>query len=429
MKSFLSTGWLVLALLVSPAAALELAAPVYGSPYAETRAWSLHREALPRSGADIRADHARVLRAKLGEQGVIRVFRDPRGPIHIPLDTPGLNKAVRLASADNTNVARGHRRELMYANRLAQNPRIELLGIGQTISTSLGDTDGDITFRDTRTGVETRLEVKDYEQGRVGAEARIRGQIDKMVEDRLENGRAQAVLIRREASDALRRYAAERGVPLYENVASGDKSRLKVGALHIDEVGDDLLTSQGSLKASGLASNRPVTRISAGTYQRLIAVRTRAQAAGSLGRGLLNPGGWKQAIKPRLTSPRFWGRAGGYAAAAYGLYEGGTTLYQWNAGTMTNREAIRRGSGAAGGMAAGAAGAYAGAWAGGAVGSLLGPGGTAAGAVIGGIVGGGAGYLAGDVAANAAANQYFTLQDAAQAKELRNFVYRHYGLE
>ncbi len=418
--------WLALSV---PAAGQALVAPMYGSPYAQTREWSQQRWSLPRTAAEVREDHARILRTNYGDRGVLSLFKQPLGPVHIPIGTPGLEETVRLAASDNPNVARGHRRELLLANHLGRNPRIEIEGLGQVTINAEGKTDADIAFRDTVSGQRVRMEVKDYQGGVVNADERIRGQIDKMAEDRRQTGRLQALVIRQRASAPLREYAASRGIPVYEDVVTGEKSRLRAGALLVDDVVNDFFAAKGSPAASSLASNRQPTRTGPLLRQRLTTPRI-LDNRGLLGlRSIRSIGRWTGGNAGGWGGLRGAGRGLAMLGAAYTVYEGAITLYQWNSGAMTNREALRRGTAAG----AGAVGAYAGfkvgAVIGGSIGTLVPVVGTAFGAGIGGFGGATIGYFTGSAIAGRSTSAYFRLQDADDQEELRRFMFELYDVQ
>lgn len=375
----------VSAVTISP----TVAAPQYGSPYPLIRDWGNLRSGLERTSEQIRIDHARVLKARLGTSGVTRIFGHPLGPVNIPIGTPGLEETVRLSSSSNRNVARGHRRELVYANRLASNPDIEIEGFGRRVRTASGMTDADLEFRDRRSGVRYRAEIKEVQPTNF-ERTKATAQIDKMVEDGRRTGRKPIYVNRHGVPAWLQEYATQKGVPMYQNVVTGEKSALRPGNLSLEDVGKDLQKSGGRIGRSELSVNRT----SKGAHA------------------------WGRAI----------GRGGAIVAVTFSVVEGSVLFYRWQSGAITNREAIQQGShAAASGLLAGG-GAWGGAMAGAAIGSVFPGPGTFVGGVVGGVIGGVAGYVVGDAAVNYAFDYYFALEDEEEQRKLHEFVYQHYGL-
>jgi hypothetical protein len=127
------------------------------------------------------------------------------------------------------------------------------------------------------------------------------------------------------------------------------------------------------------------------------------------------------------TGPIGWG--------ALTAYEG-FTVWQWQAGYMTDRQFTRHQAHFMGGLAAGAAagwaGAKAGALAGGAIGALFGPAGVpvgaAVGAAVGALSGGVLGGTAGSRLGTMGVRSVFEFQDRRKEAEYLRFLQQHYGV-
>ncbi len=137
----------------------------------------------------------------------------------------------------------------------AANPDIEIEGFGRRVGTASGMTDADLEFRDRRSGVRYRAEIKEVQPTNF-ERTKATAQIDKMVEDGRRTGRRPIYVNRHGVPAWLQEYAAQKGVPVYQNVVTGEKSALRSGNLSLEDVGNDLQKSKGRIGRSELAVNR-----------------------------------------------------------------------------------------------------------------------------------------------------------------------------
>ncbi len=136
---------------------------------------------------------------------------------------------------------------------------------------------------------------------------------------------------------------------------------------------------------------------------------------------------------PVVTAVGQWAGPVGWGALA--AYEG-FTVWQWQAGYMTDRQFTRHQAHFVGGVAAGAAvgwaGAKAGALAGGAIGALFGPAGiplgVGIGAAVGALGGGVLGGTAGSRVSTMGLRSVFEFHDRQREAEYLQFVRQHYGV-
>ncbi len=445
---------LFVAVMSGPAQVLAqtavLAPPEYGSLYPDLKLW--HERALSISPSpQERLEHLRTLvRSKMGQQGLDRLFNNFQGRGAIDPAIPGVEKNVRLCVSDNPNVARGARRTQLYATRIYNDPRFKLLAIDEPTSTPLGRTDKDIRFRHRATGTEGRIEVKEWtEATQRSNRPKIEKQIRKMAASAHATGEKQALIFRKGVIPEIRDYARRYGIPVYDSVATGEKTKLASGATPVESVLDDLdhqirvATRLRVLRAGASVGFGLLTAITSGRTA-LAEYQLVRRGYGSWKRfghhasitvsgiGLTVAGGAE--VASLLASGSRWaGRltrisSGGRVLAAFAfLAAEGFLFWEWRAGEISTREfALSQGL-LVGGLVGGLGGAWVGATLGAGIGSFFPGPGTAIGAAIGGILGGIGGALVGSRAGESAVNMWYEFRDAQQHQKFRDYVYKYFG--
>ncbi len=352
-----------------------------------------------------------------------------------------MEKNIRLATSSNPNVAKGYRRTHLYATKLHNDIRFDLLALDELQYDADGSiqTDKDIRYRHRATGTAGRIEVKEWKvetQKKDWAKpnSKLRRQLDLMAQEYRRTGEVQVWANRRAAIPELRQYATQKGVLVFGHVVTGEKSAKLPGNVRFEELMDLLdrqhtvvararfLTGGAQIGFGLLLAYRalpaavedlqllrdPTTRSEA----TLLRFGERANLATS-GVATTLSGGTSLATSfttntQALTRLTTISRASGGVAVVTFLAAEGFIVMQYAQGHLTNRQFA---SGQAT-LAGGVGGALGGAWVGGKVGAGVGatigvwffgagagPGATVGGAigvVVGGVVGGFTGASVGD---------------------------------
>lgn len=335
----------------------------------------------------------------------------------------------------NRSVRKGALRALRVARAIDNDSRFKLLALDQPVLDKRGRirTDRDIVYRSRSTGARGRIEVKDVTIATQRSNLHgYKRQIRLMGEEQKRTGQAQAFVNRRPVSPALKQYAKNHGVRVYENVVTSRKNMDLPNVVPATTVLDDLdreaksrartrqagigfgaafviLEGANTVKAWGAYRNGDETFSQAGYQTALTGAGasfvTRGVATDMLTR--VNPSG-RAASYLRGVS-RFAGPAGmAFTGVAMG-FRG----YQFYTGEISTRQFVMETSTTTGGIAGGLLGA----WTGAAIGGFGGPFAIVtvpAGAIIGGV---GGAWLGSTVASAGVESMYGRL-DEAQKQEL-----------
>jgi hypothetical protein len=322
------------------------------------------------------------------------------------LTIPGVaDNAGRAANMNSANFAKGYLRNHLYARQIYNDPDFELLGADRPIETASGKTDMDLIFRQIFTEREFRMEVKNVkEENLLRNIEKYETQIDKMAEDAEVSGREQIWVNRRSVPPELRDYAEARGVRVFENVVTGEKSRLRPGTTTMSEVLEKMKTEESAGDGLGLGGVRNQQLADSedlaggvrwyGGATRVGEAELTADLEGGI-EGDLEGGLDGGLIGTAIATTKVLGIAGVAVAVGFEGYD----IYKWYNGHLSTRRLIGSSASLGGGLAGGLGGGFAGAAAGGAIGSVVPIIGTAAGGIIGGIIGGVTGGFAGSEAA------------------------------
>lgn len=218
---------MVLAATTFPAVAAAQGAtlPTEAGPanYQAIRIW--HEQHLASSPS--RAERVDALRTvarsgRLGERGLRRIFNNFAGRMAIDPSIPGVEKTARLLASSNRAQVKGHTRELLYAIRLDNDGRNQLVEMSRKLDRPWGKTDADIVIRNRRTSLYGRIEVKDYSlRSQITNEAKLKIQMDKMAREGRLTGQPQFWINRHGITPQLRSHAMRAGVVTMERVATG----------------------------------------------------------------------------------------------------------------------------------------------------------------------------------------------------------------
>lgn len=225
-------------LLAHGHAAAQVAPPAIGDrvgDYASIRTW--HEQYLATSpGQRGRVETLRqiVRSGSLGERGLQRIFHNFEGRMAIDPSIPGVEKTARLLASSNRAQVRGHTRELLYAIGIHDDGRNSLIEMGRKLDRPWGKTDADIVFRNHRTGLYGRIEVKNYSlRSQITNEAKLTAQMGKMAREARLTGQPQFWINRHGITPQLRRYAARSGILTLDKVGTGQ--RLPAGTQSFDQ--------------------------------------------------------------------------------------------------------------------------------------------------------------------------------------------------
>ncbi|MEN3974278.1 hypothetical protein [Emcibacter sp. SYSU 3D8] len=158
----------------------------------------------------------------VGERGLQRIYGNFEGTRSIDPSIPGIEKLALLQRSPNRSQAKGYRRELLYATATYNDPRFDLVELSRVVGKGENRTDADQIFRDRRTGLYGRIEVKDVTPASQRTNLRkYQRQIDLMAREAARTGQQQAFFNRREIILGLRDYANRRGVFIRRGVVTG----------------------------------------------------------------------------------------------------------------------------------------------------------------------------------------------------------------
>ena len=162
-----------------------------------------------------------------GRRGLNSIFKNFEGDFAFDPTIPGVEKNLRLAASQNANVRKGAVRTHLYQTKVQNDPRFKVLAVNELVydsGTGKLLTDRDIVFQHRATGIIGRIEVKNIslESQRSSLE-NYKVQINKMAAEMERTGQPQAWVNRQEVSAQLKQYANSKGIPVYENVITGER--------------------------------------------------------------------------------------------------------------------------------------------------------------------------------------------------------------
>ncbi len=216
------------AMTISCAAVAQVTAPaIEGRPgdYQSIRTWhEQYLATLPDQAGRIDALRKIVRTGTLGERGLQRIFNNFDGRMSIDPSIPGVERTARLLASSNRSQVKGHTRELLYAIRLHDDGRNQLVEMGRKLQRPWGKTDADIVIRNHRTGLSGRIEVKNYSlRSQITNEAKLMQQMNKMALEGKLTGQAQFWINRHGMTPQLRKHAERSGIVAIERVATGHR--------------------------------------------------------------------------------------------------------------------------------------------------------------------------------------------------------------
>jgi hypothetical protein len=160
---------------------------------------------------------SQVREGQYGQRGLDSLFKNFEGKGFIEPTIPGVTKNLRTLNSLSAQQAKGAARTLLFAIKAYQDPRFQLVAVDQPVTASYGRTDKDLVLRYRQTGQRSRIEVKDVKPDSQRADLeRIKGQIYKMAAEYKRTGELQAWANRQETIPAIKEYAKQKGVPVYE---------------------------------------------------------------------------------------------------------------------------------------------------------------------------------------------------------------------
>ncbi len=402
-----------------------LAEPVtyYGAPYQATKDAV---EARVLSGKTLKVED--ILHAKYGTGGIQRLF--PNG-ISLDSSIPGVKKTALLATSGNHAQAKGHLRELLYADQIAKREGCQVLALNEAVVVDgVRVTDADVR---ARVGVvRVRMEIKDLRPSSQRADLpRLKRQISHMASQMKRGDEVQALVNRHAVIPEVKEFARSLGIQCYENVATGRKSLRKQrtidftrvledietkGAAHVRAAGAGRVHAGRGLTASKVASGPGLSRLALLELGRDVdrAGVMRSSRGVRAGSDLRVP-----ASSPRLvhrTLFRATGRAASHSAGVLVVAEQAYRIHQYARGSLSDRQFVGSLAGGGGFLAGAAAGAAIGAWMGG------------WGAIPGFLIGGVSGMFALESAAGVGFDHWVALKDEAVEAEFKDWVYREYGV-
>ncbi len=327
----------------------------------------------------------------------------------------------------------GARRTLLYATKVYQDPRFQLEAVDQPVNEQYGRTDKDLVIRHKQTGQRARIEVKDVKPSSQRSDLkRIEAQIDKMAAEYKRTGELQAWVNRKETIPAIKEYAQQKGVPVYEKIPQeilpqvlDDLDRRSRTEARVRLAGGALSTLAGiALLYTSTRTLLEITRSDANDLTSYLRIGEQSAlfvgGAGITASGIAQLGSrfaTADSALARLDKIRKWGGRVGIVGVIIGEGLGiGVDYYNWDEMTARQRSASAvKHSVSIGGMLA----AFGAGWL---IGIETGPG-----AFAFGVAAAGATYAASKVATGMVENSYTRL-DEAQKEEVRAYIYRHYGV-
>ena len=373
-----------------------------------------------------------VLGSRYGQRGLNNLFKNFDINGYIEPAIPGVTKNLNALNSLSRSQAKGAVRTLLYATKVYRDPRFDLVAVDQPVNASYGRTDKDLVLRHTQTGQRSRIEVKDVKPASQRADLeRIKGQISKMSAEYRRTGELQAWANRQETIPAIKEFAQQNGIPVYERMKQAEFSKLlddlerrSIVEARVKLAGGTLSTAGGIAllytSTRGLLSNIQSdshdlsTKFRIGEQSAMFVAGSGFTASGlaQIGSGFARTEG----TLARLSSLTKWGNRAGIIGVVVGESVGiGIDYYNWD--NMTARQkavsktqhVVGFGTFAAGfgiGLAAGIE--------------------TGPGAIAIGLATGVASYAA-SKAATAIVDSSYDRLDKEQKHEVERFIYHHYG--
>ncbi len=379
---------------------------------------------------DVARDYVRSAR-HAGNSRLQKMFKNFGPGYRINLNDPGVIKDISKLGVNNPNVVKGAARELAFSQKFYNSPSFVNVKVGAPVPTAGGGiSDQDITFTSRLTGGKTWLEVKDVKILKLNAQ--LKAQIDRMAG--AKNIQRKIIVNRNSVDPAVKVYARQKGVEVFDNVKSGKikdtilqqerqitlKKKVATGsfqtalgiwltASQVWELNKALNNSQLSegarLRKAGSRGALTVTgaAITAkGIFNVLDAEKSAYPNLKTAQKTIPNKQGLSKSFPKvpksvpviakysRLLGPVAWAGLGVYAGFEYN---------RWRHGDINTRHLAYTGASLSGGVGGALAGSKVGAKIGAGIGTALGPKGTIAGGVIGGLAGGISGAFGGSAAA------------------------------
>ena len=380
---------------------------------------------------------------RYGQRGLDNLFKDFEGKSYIEPTIPGVTKNFNALNSLSPQQAKGAARTLLFATRVYQDPRFQLVAVDQPVNASYGRTDKDLVLRHRQTGQLSRIEVKDVKPASQRADLeRIKGQIDKMAAEYKSTGELQAWANRQETIPAIKVYAIEKGIPVFETTKQSEFSKV------LDDFDRrSIEQTRMNFASGGFSTGVGLMLLYSSTHELLelsqaetddFAVRLKIGEQGAMlvaGGGLTASGlaqfGSQFASKGSVVAKlplggvTKWGGRLGFAGI---LTAEGFAIAEYKTGAINNRQFYTMQSSLGGGLAGGAGGTVIGFWIGGGVGCLFGPEAFPVGAGIGEFVGGVVGGFGGAELGNMAASGYYRNLAETQKQEVEASIYQHYGV-
>jgi len=382
---------------------------------------------------------SKVLESRYGQRGLNNLFKGFEGKNYLEPEIPGVTKNLIALSSLSQQQAKGAVRTLLYATKAYQDPRFQLVGVDQPVNAPYGRTDKDLVLRHRQTGQRVRVEVKDVKTEAQRADLeRIKGQIDKMAAEYKRTGELQAWANRQETIPAIKEYAQQKGVPVYEKTKQAeftkvldDLDRKSIVETRVKLAGGALSTgagilllyssTRGLLDAANSDSNDLMQNLRVGEQGSLFLAGNGMTASGlaAMTPYLAEKIGVQLTEKTlaKLLSVTKWGGGAGIVLVVVGEGFGiGIDYYNWDQMTARQRSvSVVQHSVSIGTLVVGFVIGFV-------AGIETGPG-----AIALGLATAGASYAASKVATGMVEDSYNRL-DEAQQNQVRAFIYRHYGV-
>jgi hypothetical protein len=393
-----------------------------------------------------------VREGRYGQRGLNNLFRNFEGEGYIDPMIPGITKNLSALNSLSWQQAKGAARTLLYATKVYQDPRFQLVAVDQPVNAPYGRTDKDLVLRDKLTGQRSRIEVKDVKPASQRADLeRIKGQIDKMLAEYRQTGELPVWVNRRETIPAIKEYARQNGIAVYDNIPAKDFHEMILNRI---KTASELITQPSLLGGAGemgigiwmLAKSAPETLadledvLRSDTHEQQDVLRLGEHGTMSLssisvsGAGAARVIGYSRLVSNvrTLNGLGALSKWGGRAGAAFFLISEGFVIAEWQGGGLNDRQFYTIQGGLGGGLAGGAGGTVVGAWIGGGMGAVItsetGGWGAAPGATIGGFLGGLAGGVGGSSLGAGAVDRIYQSKDEGQKAKIQNVIYQHYGV-
>jgi hypothetical protein len=392
-----------------------------------------------------------VREGRYGQRGLNNLFKNFEGAGYIDPTIPGVTKNLNALNSLSWQQAKGAARTLLYGTKVYEDPRFQLVAVDQPVNAPYGRTDKDLVLRDKLTGQSSRIEVKDVKPASQRADLdRIKGQIGKMAAEFRQTGELPVWVNRRETIPAIKEYARQNGVAVYDNIPAKD---FHDKILNKIKTASDLKTRSSLAGGAGemgigiwmLAQSAPETLadledvLNSDTRNKQDVLQLGEHGTMSLSAISLSAAGASRLIGySRLVSNvrtlnelGAVSKWGGRAGVALFLVSEGFVIAEWQSGGLNDRQFYTIQGGLGGGLAGGAGGTAVGAWIGGGLGALcvgFEEFTVPAGVAIGGVMGGVGGGFGGSSLGAGAVDRIYQSKDEVQKAEIQNFIYQHYGV-